>query len=163
MKVINRIGVLDVPNQAQSPHLVVLHDTVSPTRTSAEHGLESRGLGYHFIIERDGSVAQYAPLDRVMYHARGYNSNSLGISYVGGGKYGPVNEVQIQASIDLINDLKQQSHLDSVTGHKHASSSGKIDPRFPGEPENGIDEEIDFEYMNRIANETGLKFFRGRK
>lgn len=41
-------------------------------------------VGYHFIIRRDGTVEAGRPVDVVGAHVSGYNSNSIGISLVGG-------------------------------------------------------------------------------
>lgn len=41
-------------------------------------------VGYHFIIRRDGTIEKGRPLERPGAHARGHNSNSIGICLVGG-------------------------------------------------------------------------------
>ena len=162
MEVVERFGVL--PRHGRhNPYMVILHDTVSPTVVSAERGLQSRsgGLGYHFIIDNDGTVYQYAHPHERMYHAAGYNTGSIGIACVGGGKYGPVNRIQEEAIITLIDEnILPQTPLSILTGHKHASHAGKVDPRFPGEPAEGVDMAIDSQHMDFIAAGTGLRFLR---
>ena len=160
MNIINRKGVLKA-HGIQDPDMIILHDTVSPTVRSAENGLTARGLGYHYIIEKNGDVYQYASPKSMMWHAKDYNTGTIGISYVGGGPYGEVNDVAIAASIELINSLKEDcSKLTMITAHKYASVSGKIDPRFPGDPENGAKESVDDPYMTHIADATGLDFVK---
>ena len=136
-----------------SPWFVVLHDTAGPTLHSAEETLKQRGLGYHYMIDKDGVCYEYALPSMKMSHAAGYNTGSVSISYVGGGGYGKVNDTQIQASIDLINEhiTKLAHSLRAITGHKHASNSGKIDPEFDGD---------DDDYMNLISEKTGLEFLK---
>tara|TARA_R110000737_G_scaffold72378_1_gene100876 strand:+ start:3107 stop:3613 length:507 start_codon:yes stop_codon:yes gene_type:complete len=49
--------------------------------------VEDRGwsdIGYHMIIDRDGTRARGRAEDRVGAHVRGRNTNSLGVSLVGG-------------------------------------------------------------------------------
>lgn len=41
-------------------------------------------IGYHFVVETDGSVSAGRPLDRVGAHCRGHNSRSVGVCYMGG-------------------------------------------------------------------------------
>jgi N-acetyl-anhydromuramyl-L-alanine amidase AmpD len=41
-------------------------------------------IGYHMIIDRDGTRATGRPLFKVGAHVKGHNSNSLGVSLVGG-------------------------------------------------------------------------------
>lgn len=41
-------------------------------------------IGYHFVVETDGSVSAGRPLDRVGAHCRGHNARSVGVCYMGG-------------------------------------------------------------------------------
>ncbi|WP_067521650.1 N-acetylmuramoyl-L-alanine amidase [Endozoicomonas ascidiicola] len=41
-------------------------------------------IGYHWVIERDGSVKQGRPVDDWGAHAKGHNHESVGICLVGG-------------------------------------------------------------------------------
>lgn len=45
-----------------------------------------RDIGYHFVIERDGTVVPCRPLTRAGWHAAGYNRHSIGICLIGGRK-----------------------------------------------------------------------------
>ena len=42
------------------------------------------GIGYHFLILIDGTIEHGRPIDKMGAHCKGYNKNSIGISYVGG-------------------------------------------------------------------------------
>lgn len=112
------------------------------------------------MVDKDGTCYEYASPLVQMNHAAGWNYGSVGISFVGGYKYGPVSELQIESAIELINSrIKPMApRLKFITGHKHASRSGKVDPRFPGEPPEGINKEIDTKYMTEIAEAVGLDF-----
>lgn len=161
MQVINRRGAVKT-HGIFHPSMVILHHTVTPSVRSAENGLNSRrgGLGYHFIVDTNGDVYQYGGLLTLMYHAAGYNSEAIGIAMVGGGDYGPLTEVQVETVIQLINENIRPNapEITYVTGHKHASRNGKIDPRFKGEPPLDVNWKIDAKYMQRISDATGLTF-----
>jgi N-acetylmuramoyl-L-alanine amidase len=43
-----------------------------------------RTVGYHFYIRRDGTVNIGRPITAIGAHAKGYNGDSIGISYEGG-------------------------------------------------------------------------------
>lgn len=43
-----------------------------------------RGIGYHYFIRRDGTVALTRQLEVVGAHAKGHNAHSIGICYEGG-------------------------------------------------------------------------------
>ncbi len=42
------------------------------------------GIGYHYVIYRDGTIVKGRPDDVVGAHCKGHNSHSIGICYVGG-------------------------------------------------------------------------------
>lgn len=49
--------------------------------------VEDRGwsdIGYHYIIDRDGKVADGRPLDRVGAHVQGHNTGTVGVCLLGG-------------------------------------------------------------------------------
>lgn len=43
-----------------------------------------RGIGYHFVIKRNGNVESGRPVAKIGAHAKGYNRNSIGICLAGG-------------------------------------------------------------------------------
>lgn len=93
------------------------------------------GIGYHFVIRRDGTVETGRPVDRVGAHVQGYNKNSIGICMVGGvdenghdmGNYTPE---QFVALFDLLTKLKADYPTADIRGHRDFSpdlnGDGKI-------------------------------------
>jgi N-acetylmuramoyl-L-alanine amidase len=52
--------------------------------------VEERGwsdIGYHFLIDRDGTVAEGRPIERTGAHVKGHNTGTIGISLFGGGNF----------------------------------------------------------------------------
>lgn len=47
------------------------------------HGRAWSDIGYHWIVRRDGRVEQGRPEDRSGAHAVGYNSDSIGVVWIG--------------------------------------------------------------------------------
>ena len=41
-------------------------------------------IGYHYVVLLDGTVQEGRPLEMIGAHAKGHNSNSIGICYIGG-------------------------------------------------------------------------------
>ena len=82
------------------------------------------GIGYHYVIYRDGSVHEGRPLSKVGAHCTGQNSDSIGIAYCGGvaedGVTPQDNRTDAQkASIrQLINELRQAYGDIPVYGHR---------------------------------------------
>ena len=169
MRSVSRIGIwmslgaavvaLHMALSRQDPEMVILHHTVTPTIESAVSVLRERGLSYHYIIGKDGTVFEMADPHRIAEHAYGFNRDTIGIAFVGGGKFGPVNDIQIKASIKLINELKKEfSKLKTITGHKHVSRNGKSDPQWICDKPERNDWKCDAIYMKQIAKATELKF-----
>jgi len=72
--------------------LIVIHcSAVGPGQTSSAKQIDSwhrkrgfDGIGYHYVIRRDGSVEKGRPEAKIGAHAKGYNAHSIGICYEGG-------------------------------------------------------------------------------
>jgi len=83
-------------------------------------------IGYHFVVELDGTVYDGRPLEIAGAHARGHNSQSIGICYVGGvdsdmeAKDTRTNEQAI-ALVELITSLKERFPEAIVIGHRDVS------------------------------------------
>ena len=117
--------------------LVVIHCTELPDMATARifgekiHHPESRtGNCGHFYFDRDGSIEQWVPVDRVAHHVRGFNPKSVGIELVNTGRYPnwfksdhqqvtePYPDIQIEALASLLSQLEQQlPALESISGH----------------------------------------------
>ncbi|MAG91447.1 hypothetical protein CMO83_02125 [Candidatus Woesearchaeota archaeon] len=113
---------------------IVLHHTGDDAASKTINTLNKRGLGVHYIIDRDGTI--YYAIDelKIAYHAKGWNSRSIGIEIVNTGRrsmdYTPAQYISIQ---NLINDIARRwPSIDindrQVVGHYEVSTIGKWDP-----------------------------------
>ena len=77
--------------------LIVIHcSSVRPYQTSSAaqiddwhkrrvtHGIHWKGIGYHFVVRRNGTVEKGRPLWEPGAHVVGHNKYSIGICYEGG-------------------------------------------------------------------------------
>ncbi len=73
--------------------LIVLHcSATKPSQVNVDRDLIDAwhkakgwsGIGYHFVIKRDGTLQVGRPLEEVGAHVEGFNSHSVGICMVGG-------------------------------------------------------------------------------
>lgn len=84
-------------------------------------------IGYHFIVLPDGTIEKGREVFRRGAHVRGYNTNSLGICYVGGldknGNASDTRTIYQQSSIlKLLGALKVVfPELSRITGHRGLS------------------------------------------
>lgn len=73
--------------------LIVVHcSAVRPEQTSSakkindwhhDRGFQN-GIGYHYVVRRDGSIELGRPLEMIGAHVVGHNRHSIGICYEGG-------------------------------------------------------------------------------
>lgn len=89
--------------------------------------VEDRGwsdIGYHYLIDRDGTVAEGRSMDRDGAHVQGHNTGTIGISLFGG--HGSSENDPFEANFTpeqdkalrkLLADLQQKYGFTKVTGH----------------------------------------------
>ena len=85
------------------------------------------GVGYHYVIRLDGTIERGRDINRAGAHAKGYNSNSIGICYVGGldSKDKPKDtrtKQQKQALRNIVTTLKSIYGDLDVVGHRDLSA-----------------------------------------
>lgn len=87
------------------------------------------GIGYHYVIRRNGEIERGRPEKNVGAHARGVNGSSLGICWIG------INEIdprQEKSLISIIHYLmgKYDVSIDNVLGHREAVKTSKTCPNL---------------------------------
>jgi N-acetyl-anhydromuramyl-L-alanine amidase AmpD len=99
--------------------------------------VEERGwsdIGYHYVVRRNGEIEDGRPVERMGAHARGNNSDSIGICLVGGmaedgGDDCNFTRWQWEALSVLVDSLDEEyGHLE-VIGHRDVDDS-KTCPTF---------------------------------
>lgn len=101
-------------------------------------------IGYHYVVTLDGRVHLGRDVDVAGAHVSGYNSNSIGISYVGGLENRPGvaynklkakdtrTKAQKAALLSLLMDLRKLYPYAKIQGHRDFSpdrnGNGTIEP-----------------------------------
>lgn len=80
-------------------------------------------VGYHRLIDPSGKVHELLPYDKLSNGVKGYNANSIHISYIGGidNESRPIDNrtpAQIMAMIQLVYEAKQLFPDAKVLGHR---------------------------------------------
>ena len=107
--------------------MVVVHATeLSDMAEAREYGkrilYEEIGTGAsgHYYIDRDGTIEQYVPDDRIANHTSGWNKKTLSIELINIGRYPnwyhsdhqkmqePYPDAQIDALISLVSEFKNR-------------------------------------------------------
>lgn len=94
-------------------------------------------IGYHYVIDLDGTIHKGRDESEIGAHATGYNAYSLGISYCGGcDKNGKAKDTrtkeQKESMLKLVHDLlkKYNLTLENVKCHNQLCKNGKQCPSF---------------------------------
>lgn len=90
-------------------------------------------IGYHYVIELDGTVKEGRPVERQGAHVRGLNKNSIGICYVGGcdEDMKPKDTRTISQKISLERLIMELMNANvNSTLHGHNEFSPKACPSF---------------------------------
>lgn len=90
-------------------------------------------VGYHFVIDTDGTILRGRALDKIGAHCIGQNAHSVGIAYIGGldaaGKPADTRTMpQIQSMQKLVSALRLI--FGDVEVHGHNEFAAKACPCF---------------------------------
>lgn len=94
-------------------------------------------IGYHYVVRLDGTIEPGRDVDKIGAHVSGYNTNSIGVVYVGGldnqGKAKDTRtENQKNALLLLMMDLRKLYPNARIRGHRDFSpdknGNGTIEP-----------------------------------
>jgi N-acetylmuramoyl-L-alanine amidase len=99
-----------------------------------------RHIGYHYIVRLDGKIEIGIPEEMIGIHARGVNSTSIGIVYVGGvdARMQPKDTrtlAQKTALRALIQGLRNRLGPLPVVGHRDVPGTRKACPSFDAKAE----------------------------
>ena len=123
--------------------LIVVHcSAVRPEQTSSakkindwhrDRGFQN-GIGYHYVVRRDGSIELGRPLEMIGAHVVGHNRHSIGICYEGGlnsfGEDADTRTPEQKATLrKLLEELHRKFPKALIVGHRDLNP-GKRCPCF---------------------------------
>lgn len=89
------------------------------------------GIGYHFLVRKDGTVWRGRPEDRTGAHTVNYNSRSIGICFEGNFELEPMPDFQKAAGLELIAYLKSKYPIKDIKGHGELRNTACPGKYFP--------------------------------
>ena len=89
------------------------------------------GIGYNFIIRKNGKIYRGRPEDAVGSHTTNFNSTSIGICFEGDCRYTRPTDAQIKAGKELVAYLKQKYNITQVKKHSELSNTSCPGSQFP--------------------------------
>lgn len=94
-----------------------------------------KGIGYHYVIDLDGTIEKGRDESEPGAHVSGYNQHSIGICYIGGvDKNGKAKDTRTEAQknsmIHLLNHLFSKYPNADIRGHRDFPKVNKACPCF---------------------------------
>lgn len=112
------------------------------------------GAGYHFLVRKDGSIYRLRPENKVGSHAKGANSNSIGICFEGAYMTETMPQAQINAGKELVAYLKSKYGISKVQRHSDVYPTSCPGTNFPFDEIAGASGKVN---ANVIKNNSGNK------
>lgn len=121
-----RFGALE--NREQTDAIVLHHigNTNDDVSAAIVHGWHRNqgwsGIGYHYLIRKDGTIEQCRPRDAVGAHCYGENWHTVGVNIVGNFEEAEPEDKQMEAAQRLLAALCQNYGLEpgqnTIFGHR---------------------------------------------
>ena len=89
------------------------------------------GAGYHFLVRKDGTVYSMRPEWAVGSHAKGSNSDSIGVCFEGDYMFETMPQAQLDAGRELVAYLKAKYGIEAVLRHRDVYDTNCPGDRFP--------------------------------
>jgi N-acetylmuramoyl-L-alanine amidase len=126
---------------------IVIHCTATQPNTKKEailsywkNTLKWKTVGYHRLIDANGVIHELAKFEQITNGVKGYNSNSIHFSYIGGidesGRPKDTRTLkQKESLLYLVKQAKKQFPNAIVQGHKDFKGVVKACPSFEAKNE----------------------------
>ena len=89
------------------------------------------GIGYHFLVRKDGSIYRGRPEDKVGAHATNHNSNSIGVCAEGNFQNETMPEAQKESLKELVAYIKGKYGINKVQKHSDVNSTSCPGVNYP--------------------------------
>ena len=126
---------------------IVIHCTASQPNTKKEailsywkNTLKWKTVGYHRLIDANGVINELAKFEQITNGVKGYNSESIHFSYIGGidesGRPKDTRTLkQKESLLYLVKQAKKQFPNAIIQGHKDFKGVAKACPSFEAKNE----------------------------
>lgn len=116
---------------------IVVHCSASPDymdigAATIRNWHKERGfndIGYHYVIRRNGEIEKGRPDEKIGAHAKGANSRSIGVVWVGINNISPEQEKSLFSLIHFLMG-KYNVKIENVLGHCEAVETDKTCPNL---------------------------------
>ena len=91
------------------------------------------GIGYHFLVRKDGTIWEGRPVWALGSHCSGYNTGSIGVCFEGNFNNETMQEKQLKSGLEIVKHLKKQFNLtnSNIFRHKDLMATDCPGNKFP--------------------------------
>lgn len=121
---------------------IVVHCTATPQSTTIEsiknywrNDLGWSNVGYHYMIQADGTIVQIADESLITNGVRGYNKDSIHVCWIGGQIKDNRTKQQRESLIRKLSELKAKYPQATIQGHRDFPGVTKACPQFDAKNE----------------------------
>lgn len=118
-------------------YIILHHAAASEASVTSIHNWHLQrgwmGIGYHFYVRKDGSIYRGRDEDTIGAHTDGYNSRSIGVCAEGNFEVEIMPDVQKQAIIELLRELKRKYPNAQIKRHKDFAATACPGKNYPFE------------------------------
>jgi N-acetylmuramoyl-L-alanine amidase len=125
---------------------IAIHCTAGPSNQSTKaildywkNNLKWRSVGYHYLIDADGTITQLADESQITNGVAGFNKVSIHISYKGGVENGKPKDTrtfsQKASMLSLLKDLRKKYPKAIIQGHRDFPNVKKACPSYSAREE----------------------------
>lgn len=121
---------------------IVVHCTATQPETKVsgllnywQQHLGWKNPGYHYVIKRNGDVVRLQSEDKIANGVKGYNQQSIHVSYIGGVDANNIpadnrTDAQKEALFNLLVSLSEKYPTATILGHRDLPHVAKACPSF---------------------------------
>jgi len=129
--ILNFTGLSD----RRSTTRIILHHVAGTMTVQSIHSMHTGygwgGIGYHFLVDKDGKVYRGRPIARIGAHASSDNIDSVGICFNGNFETETMSTAQINAGKAIVAYVKNYYGITRVQKHSDVSATACPGKNFP--------------------------------
>lgn len=121
---------------------IVVHCTATPQSTTIDsiknywrNDLGWSNVGYHYMIQADGTIVQIADESLITNGVRGYNKDSIHVCWIGGQIKDNRTKQQRESLIQKLSELNAKYPKAIIQGHRDFPGVTKACPQFDAKNE----------------------------
>lgn len=136
------LGFKSMSVRSRTTRIIVHHAAASNCGAATIHQWHLNngwsGIGYHFVVRKNGTIERGRPEKYVGAHATGANSDSIGICFEGNFDSETMSSVQKNAGKELVAWLKSKYGIGTVQRHRDVGATSCPGNNFPFSEISGV-------------------------